>query len=46
MGVSASSIFGEDPYGLFAGGHPSNPKLAANAIERFVYDGSKRPWAP
>jgi hypothetical protein len=46
MRVSAGSIFGDDPYGLFAGGHPSNPKRAANAIERFIYDGSERPWEP
>lgn len=29
---------------LFAGGHPSDPLLAADAIERFVYDGSQTPW--
>jgi hypothetical protein len=31
--------------GLFAGGNPSNPILAANAIERFLFEGSERPWA-
>src|SRR4029077_3296413 len=32
--------------GLFAGSNPSDPILAADAIERFVYDGSQSPWAP
>ena len=29
---------------LFAGGQPSDPILAADAIERFVIDGSETPW--
>jgi len=29
---------------LFAGSQPSDPILAADAIERFVYDGSETPW--
>jgi len=26
------------------GGEPSDPVLAADAIERYVYDGSQDPW--
>lgn len=29
---------------LFAGYHPSDPQRAADAIERFVFDGSDNPW--
>lgn len=29
---------------LFSSAHPSDPVLATDAIERFVYDGSKTPW--
>jgi hypothetical protein len=32
--------------GLFNGEHPSDPLLAADAIERYVYDGSETPWEP
>jgi hypothetical protein len=32
--------------GLFNGVHPSDPLLAADAIERYVYDGSETPWNP
>ncbi len=31
--------------GLFGGGNPSDPILAADAIERYVYDGSNTPWS-
>jgi len=31
---------------LFAASRPSNPQLAADAIERFVFDGSDDPWMP
>ena len=31
---------------LFSGAHPSDPQLAADAIERFVFDGSDNPWEP
>lgn len=31
---------------LFAGDHPSDPILAADALERYVYDGSETPWTP
>jgi hypothetical protein len=31
---------------LFNGAHPSDPLLAADAIERYVYDGSETPWKP
>jgi hypothetical protein len=29
---------------LFRGSNPSDPLLAADAIERYVYDGAERPW--
>lgn len=29
---------------LFRGHHPSVPNLAADAIERAIYDGSETPW--
>lgn len=29
---------------LFSGRHPSDPLLAADAIERYIYDGADRPW--
>ena len=29
---------------LFDGGSPSDPQLAARAIERYVYDGADDPW--
>ncbi len=31
-------------FNLFYGFHPSNPQLAANAIERYVYDHDHKPW--
>ena len=31
---------------LFAGHHPSDPQLAADAIERYIYNGSETPWEP
>ena len=31
---------------LFSASRPSNPQLAADAIERFVFDGSDDPWMP
>ena len=31
---------------LFNDVHPSDPLLAADAIERYVYDGSETPWNP
>lgn len=31
-------------YRLFAGSRPSDPLLAADAIERFILDGSDDPW--
>ena len=30
---------------LFSGSQPSDPILAADAIERFVIDGSETPWS-
>lgn len=30
---------------LFLSVHPSNPILAADAIERYIYDGSETPWS-
>ena len=29
---------------LFSASHPSDPQLAADAIERYIYDGSRTPW--
>jgi hypothetical protein len=29
---------------LFDGGSPSDPQLAARAIERYVYEGADDPW--
>ena len=29
---------------LFSTSHPSDPQLAADAIERYIYDGSRTPW--
>ena len=29
---------------LFSGEHPSDPQLAANAIEAFIYDYKENPW--
>jgi len=31
---------------LFSGARTSDPQLAADAIERFVFDGSDDPWMP
>jgi hypothetical protein len=50
MGVWPSRIsmrlglLGQVGYGLFSGGNPSDPQLAADAIERCIYDGSDTPW--
>lgn len=30
---------------LVNGGHPSDPQLAARAIERYLYEGAEQPWA-
>ena len=30
--------------GLFCGEHPSDPQLAARAIERYIYEGADKPW--
>lgn len=32
------------PQRLFSGSAPSDPILAADAIERFILDGSENPW--
>lgn len=45
-GVSDRSLGCASVGNLFGGCHPSDPQLAADAIERFVYEGSKRPWDP
>ena len=38
-----AGLFGYDR-GLFGGGHPSDPQLAARAIERYIYEGADNPW--
>ncbi len=42
----ASRVDSEGLYQLFGGAHPSDPHLAADAIERYVYDHSQTPWTP
>jgi len=47
LGVNVVTLFTHDlSADLFNGGHPSDPFLAADAVERYVYDGSETPWNP
>ena len=39
---AVSDYYGDDS--LFDADHPSDPQLAADAIERYVYEGASQPW--
>lgn len=43
-GVETGTLSLADVGDLFSASHPSDPQLAADAIERYIYDGSRTPW--
>lgn len=43
-GVDYDTLNAANVGNLFSGFMPSDPILAADAIQRFIYDGAVRPW--